>query len=300
MSQKEKPSNKPFKQQNLKAWQPLFTPKVIISSFYLLGFAFLIIAIIVGAVGSSVKTYEARYDDKCTLNETCTVDIDIEEDLEGPVYLMYELTNFYQNHRRYAESRSNAQLMGNDISWYQLEECIPRKTKDGKDDDLDEVYYPCGIIAFSRFNDSFSIAESGTALDFEDSDVAWDSDSDKKFIKNKDPTGIVEIEDVSNQHFIVWMRTAAFPTFRKLYSKTDSDLKKGTKQIQINNQYPSSQYDGEKRIIITNKCYYGGNNKFLAVAYGIVAAFLFVIAIIFTIKHIKSKPKPCQLAWRNF
>jgi hypothetical protein len=33
---------------------------------------------------------------------------------------------------------------------------------------------------------------------------------------------------VTNEHFIVWMRTAGLPTFRKLYGKIDQDLPAGT------------------------------------------------------------------------
>jgi hypothetical protein len=32
---------------------------------------------------------------------------------------------------------------------------------------------------------------------------------------------------VKNEHFIVWMRTAALPKFRKLYGKLEEGLKKG-------------------------------------------------------------------------
>jgi len=35
-------------------------------------------------------------------------------------------------------------------------------------------------------------------------------------------------QGVTNEHFIVWMRTAGLPTFRKLYGKIDQDLPAGT------------------------------------------------------------------------
>lgn len=36
----------------------------------------------------------------------------IDEDVDGPIYVYYELQNFYQNHRRYVKSRSAYQLEG--------------------------------------------------------------------------------------------------------------------------------------------------------------------------------------------
>ncbi len=36
----------------------------------------------------------------------------IDQDVTGPVYVYYELKNFYQNHRRYVASRSSYQLNG--------------------------------------------------------------------------------------------------------------------------------------------------------------------------------------------
>ncbi len=36
----------------------------------------------------------------------------IDQDVSGPVYVYYQLTNFYQNHRRYVKSRSAYQLQG--------------------------------------------------------------------------------------------------------------------------------------------------------------------------------------------
>jgi len=33
--------------------------------------------------------------------------VDIENKVKGPVYIYYQLNNFYQNHRRYVKSRDN-------------------------------------------------------------------------------------------------------------------------------------------------------------------------------------------------
>ena len=35
--------------------------------------------------------------------------------MKAPVYVYYELDNFYQNHRRYVKSRSDSQLEGENV-----------------------------------------------------------------------------------------------------------------------------------------------------------------------------------------
>ena len=52
----------------------------------------------------------------------------MDSDIPAPIYVYYQLDNFYQNHRRYVKSRSNEQLMGNDLEVSQLDECDPIKT----------------------------------------------------------------------------------------------------------------------------------------------------------------------------
>ena len=51
----------------------------------------------------------------------------IDSDIQAPIYVYYQLDNFYQNHRRYVKSRSNEQLMGNNLSVDQLDDCDPIK-----------------------------------------------------------------------------------------------------------------------------------------------------------------------------
>ena len=42
----------------------------------------------------------------------CKIQLDVPEDLKTPVLLYYQLTNFYQNHRRYVKSFDAGQLKG--------------------------------------------------------------------------------------------------------------------------------------------------------------------------------------------
>ena len=45
-------------------------------------------------------------------NSLPQVNFELVEDVTGPLYVYYELQNFYQNHRRYVKSRSAYQLQG--------------------------------------------------------------------------------------------------------------------------------------------------------------------------------------------
>ena len=46
--------------------------------------------------------------------------------MTAPIYFMYEIGNFYQNHRRYIQSKSNFQLAGNVITQYhEAKICYP-------------------------------------------------------------------------------------------------------------------------------------------------------------------------------
>lgn len=55
----------------------------------------------------------------------CTVEFTIDKDLKAPVYLQYELSEFYQNHRRYVKSRLDSQLKGNYIPLDKMTDCDP-------------------------------------------------------------------------------------------------------------------------------------------------------------------------------
>ena len=76
----------------------------------------------------------------------CTISMVASADMSPPIYVYYELQNFYQNHRRYVKSRSDPQLLGN-FPNAQTTDCDPLFTApNGK------TLWPCGLIANSMFN----------------------------------------------------------------------------------------------------------------------------------------------------
>jgi hypothetical protein len=52
---KNKPSDSPFKQQRLKAWQPILTPKWVVGTFVLIGVVFVPIGIALLSTSDSVR-----------------------------------------------------------------------------------------------------------------------------------------------------------------------------------------------------------------------------------------------------
>ena len=162
--------------------------------------------------------------------KTCSVNIEIDEDINETVFFYYELHNYYQNHRRYVKSKSQDQLSGEDLSKSELDDCEPVLTYDDlgfnpTGTSLDEAAYPCGLIAKSYFNDTYTMTGPLGTVDIDDTDIAWKSDIDKKFEKIE---GKPTWQDVTDEHFIVWMRVSGLPNFRKLWGRIRDGLPKGT------------------------------------------------------------------------
>lgn len=94
---------------------------------------------------------------------------------------------------------------------------------------------------------------------------------------------------MTNEHFIVWMRTAGLPTFRKLWGKIEEDLPKGVYQIEIENNYKVSNFKGTKSFVLSTTNSLGGKNYFLAVCYITVGTLCMLFAFIFCIAYVRRK-----------
>jgi hypothetical protein len=99
----------------------------------------------------------------------------------------------------------------------------------------------------------------------------------------------VQWQNVEDPHFIVWMRTAGLPNFRKLYGEIGEDLQAGDYSLQIKNLYDVSSFAGSKYFVLSTTNLLGGTNYFLAICYIIVGALCIMFGIIFFIAYMGRK-----------
>ena len=281
-----------FKQQNLPAWRPVPTILSIVIVFAIFGILFIILGIVLLIYSNKVKSAEIEYTD-CTLGQICNKQLTLENDIDSPVFVYYQLNGFFQNSRRYVKSKETDQLTGDDISVH--DECEPaEKNKemgfspsqtalDGSALDPEAYAVPCGLMAKTFFNDTFSFSIGSTDLTVDETNIAFDKD---KKLYDENPDRSKQWMDMTNEHFLVWMRPSGLPNPKKLWGRIDRDLKQGEKiDIVINNNYDVSNYKGKKKIVLSNATKFGGKNKFLGISYIVVGALSILCAIIFPIGY---------------
>jgi hypothetical protein len=117
----------------------------------------------------------------------------------------------------------------------------------------------------------------------------YPNDATTQYLYESYPDLISPIKGVTDEHFIVWMRTAGLPTFRKLYGKISGDFAKGeviTFNIVAN--YEVNSFSGAKAMVISTLGEFGGANPYLGVAYIVVGILCLFFGFLFLIKHLLS------------
>jgi len=305
-----RPHDTAFKQQRLKAWQPILTPTCVITTFLVIAVIF--VSLGAGILVASSNVIDAgpyRYDDDG--DNSTYVTFRWPEDTGKKVYVYYQLSNFYQNHRRYVKSRSDIQLAGSGESDVQtLGDCDPWEYfSDHTPSNIDQIdtggaqlnqikLNPCGLIANSQFNDTFMMFDGAcvsadncsslSSIDWTKKGIAWSSDREKKF-KNYNgfdgtPT-VLQQKDIEDEEFVVWMRTAGLPTFKKLHRIIHGGLQAGEYTMRIEQNFPVDSFDGRKAFYLTTTTWIGGKNEFLGWAYVSVGVLCVVLAFLFLLKH---------------
>lgn len=284
-----------FKQQRLPAWRPVPTIGAILLFFSLFAIAFIVLGIIILIFSNKIKKITYRYDNVCTtINEVCDISFTLTDDMNSPVMIYYQLVGFFQNHRRYVKSKSVLQLRGNNLSKKDVKsDCDPILTnKDiGKNVSVnnsvlndDDVAIPCGLIAKTYFNDSFTNwAVNGEDLEIDETKIAYAKDID---LYNKEIDESKQWINLKDEHFLVWMRPSGLPNPKKLWGRIRKDLKKGDKiSLKVNNNYDVALYEGKKNLILSTVSALGGKNVFLGVSFIIVGCFSVILAIMFFIGY---------------
>ena len=92
---------------------------------------------------------------------------------------------------------------------------------------------PCGMVAYSIFNDSYTIVkpDKNTLSSLTTDGIAWPSDSVRYKLTNPSTQWL----NLTDPRVMNWMRIASLPDFRKLWGKINENLTPGTYSIQITN-----------------------------------------------------------------
>jgi hypothetical protein len=350
-----RPIDTAIRQQRMKAWQPILDPTYVIAALFVFGGIFLVTGLVIQNGNAQLTELKVLYDgfNNSTLpcyitdanqNRQCSLSFKVPKTLEPPIMVHYELTNFYQNHRKYVKSRDDTQLRGAGNSSTPQSNCDPLR-KLG-----DVVLNPCGLIANTFFNDIITLEtkndDAGRTIFMNESGIAWQSDVKHKF---KQPLGFVAeqcsscdatdcncdgdawtcdapyqddstdpptctryfypneyptygntqylhktypdiinpIEGVTNQHFIVWMRTAALSNFRKLYGWINTPIEAGTVlTFNVAANWEVQSFQGTKALIVSTSGPFGGKNRYLGEMFWIIGAVFLIVAFLFSLKHI--------------
>ncbi|KAF9597649.1 hypothetical protein IFM89_020409 [Coptis chinensis] len=333
--------NSRFTQQELPACKPILTPGWVITTFIFVGIIFIPIGLASLFASQQVVEIVERYDSDCIsssfsdkedfikrsdTNKTCikkllvsssfllemslrliphqlfyenalAVSFQVHKHMKSPVFVYYQIDHFYQNHRRYVKSRSDKQLRSKGYEDLTAT-CEPEaKTNNGP-------IVPCGLIAWSLFNDTYGFSVKNKVLEVSKKNIAWKSDKESKFGSNVYPknfqsSGVIggaklnASKPLSEQDdLIVWMRTAALPTFRKLYGHIEVDLEANeTITVVIQNNYNTYSFGGKKKLVLSTTSWIGGKNDFLGIAYLTVGGLCLFLAVSFIIVYV-AKPRP--------
>lgn len=91
------------------------------------------------------------------------------------------------------------------------------------------------------------------------------------------------------------------PNFRKLWGIINEDLKSGTYQLEIENNYDVSNWDGEKLVVLSTANALGGKNYFLGIVFLSAGGLCCIAVIFFCGMSMISKRKvtdPAHLKWK--
>jgi len=315
-----------FRQQRFDPWIPRITPMGVVLTYASFAIWGILVGIVAISASGAVVTTEMQYDNlaPCAVNLTglngtseplqfCTVQLEIPNDMEPPIYIYYKLTDFYQNHRTFVKSVDPKQLRAEDDGSHAYDNCDPLirygnwHDKTGSYDPslAKKRLYPCGLVAQSFFTDFFfypyvcpanytSLTECEFLLfnNWQKRGIAWDTDLEVRFIPRSvrpdettlNPRGF-QMPDIDDEELVVWMRSSTLPTFTKLYRKVnDRKLLKGEiLSVRIGNTFPSWKWQGKKAIVVSTANFLGGSSS-LGTVYLVVGIISAVMTLFFYLK----------------
>lgn len=117
-------------------------------------------------------------------------------------------------------------------------------------------------------------------------------DGTTQYLYETYPMVVSPIEGVLNEHFVVWMRTAALPHFRKLYGYIERPIPAGsTLTFSVMANFAVERSRGAKALVVSNNYIFGGKNHWLGTLFVAVGGIAAVLGLLFLAKDTISPRK---------
>ncbi|AAS51728.2 ADL192Wp [Eremothecium gossypii ATCC 10895] len=244
--------------------------------------------------------------------------------LEGPIYVSYLIENFYANHRRFVLSFSEEQINGKNATYKDVYDSVGINCRPLVANEEGKLYYPCGLIANSMFNDSFPFSLEGVGRTpnyvLSDRHINWSDDKNrfrntkyspkdvvppphwrKRFPDGYNEKNMPNIEEW--EEFQNWMRTSTLPKFSKLIRRGDGALSAGQYEMSIGLHWPVDGWKGGKKAVyLSTTTSTGGHNDFLGIVYLAGSGICCLIAILILVARFFGGRKigdPRFLSWNK-
>lgn len=282
----------PICQQDLKVCRPTLDLAPVYT-FVMFTLYFLIVAILTFATSFQVKNFSEAYDNRCDSSENNFL-INIPGSFSENTFLYYQIEEFYQNHFNFRSSYDADQLQGKHPD--NPAKCAPFQNLP----DSNIPAAPCGLFPRYFFNDTFQDSDEI----FTDKGISWegeigvifknlsdDYDSESRFLKSYPNFS----GEVTNEHFVVWMKTSNRPKFRKLYAKATKSFENISFHVKCN--YPKSIFPRSRSIVLVQVGFFGGKNEFFCYVNVVLSVFSLIGTIFFKSKIEDLKHDRQQDCW---
>ncbi|KAG2460710.1 CC50A protein, partial [Polypterus senegalus] len=256
MKKDNKPDNTAFTQQRLPAWQPVLSVGIVLPLFFIIGLAFIGIGIGLLITSNNIQEFE-NPSQTCKPYQTDASNIPIAPCGSIANSLFNDAFALYYNNQGFLEE---VKLDGSAIAWW-TDHNVKFSNPSQTGSTLKQIF-------------------EGTVKP-----INWSNPVYKLDVNNPDNNGFI------NEDFLVWMRTAALPDFRKLYRRISGNyssfMPSGNYTLEITYNYPVKDLPGKKKVIFSTVSWMGGKNPFLGIAYLAFGSLCFVMGFILLIVYAK-------------
>lgn len=226
----------------------------------------------------------------------------LDKDLQTDVFLHYELSNAYLNHKKFIEGKDPTVIKtlltsvtcgtASGVDWVLMQRSVDQNFTKRVLETNSEAAVPCGVGALSMFSDRFMLFNSSDRIFLDESNIALPADGQMYSKFFSEGNGTLRVRDAVSwiepgatfEHWKVWYRTPASSNLRNLWAVIPGGLRAGGYRLNFLENSPIWESWGsvEKRLVVSSKHALGNKGAIqligaLALAVGVFEMFLFLV-----------------------